>query len=65
VHRLNLNDCTVAGLELQGRPIFGIQYHPEASPGPHDADHHFARFIQFMERRRQQSQRIDHSSPEC
>ena len=52
VHRLNLNDSTVAGLELQGRPIFGIQYHPEASPGPHDADHHFARFTQFMERRR-------------
>lgn len=64
VHRLNLNDCTVAGLELQGRPVFGIQYHPEASPGPHDADHHFARFTQFMERRRQQSRRIDHASPE-
>ena len=64
VHRLNLNDCTVAGLELQGRPIFGIQYHPEASPGPHDADHHFARFIRFMERRRQQSRRIDHASPQ-
>ena len=64
VHRLNLNDCTVAGLELQGRPIFGIQYHPEASPGPHDADHHFARFTRFMERRRQQSRRIDHASPQ-
>ena len=64
VHRLNLNDCTVAGLELQGRPIFGIQYHPEASPGPHDADHHFARFTRLMERRRQQSWKIDHASPE-
>ena len=53
VHRRNLNDCTVAGLELEGRPIFGIQYHPEASPGPHDADHHFTRFTRFMERRRQ------------
>jgi len=53
VHRHNLNDSTVAGLELEGRPIFGIQYHPEASPGPHDADHHFNRFTAFMEKGRQ------------
>ena len=52
VTHLNLNDKTVAGIACKDRPIFGIQYHPEASPGPHDADHHFARFISLMEERR-------------
>jgi carbamoyl-phosphate synthase small subunit len=37
VTHVNLFDDTVAGLRLQGRPLFGVQYHPEASPGPHDA----------------------------
>jgi carbamoyl-phosphate synthase small subunit len=32
--------------------VFGVQYHPEASPGPHDADHHFGRFVALMARRR-------------
>lgn len=41
---LNLFDKTVAGLELTGRPVFGVQYHPEASPGPHDSDALFQRF---------------------
>ncbi|MEA5442486.1 glutamine-hydrolyzing carbamoyl-phosphate synthase small subunit [Cyanobium gracile] len=50
-HR-NLNDHTVAALELRHQPVFGIQYHPEASPGPHDADHHFARFAALMAERR-------------
>jgi carbamoyl-phosphate synthase small subunit len=50
-HR-NLNDCTVAALALRDQPVFGIQYHPEASPGPHDADHHFARFVALMAERR-------------
>jgi carbamoyl-phosphate synthase small subunit len=50
-HR-NLNDHTVAALELLEAPVFGVQYHPEASPGPHDADHHFARFAALMASRR-------------
>jgi len=50
-HR-NLNDRTVAALELCAQPVFGVQYHPEASPGPHDADHHFARFTALMAERR-------------
>ena len=53
VTHLNLNDKTVAGIGFKDRPIFGVQYHPEASPGPHDADNHFARFVTLMEERRQ------------
>ena len=52
VTHLNLNDRTVAALALRQQPVFGVQYHPEASPGPHDADHHFARFVALMAARR-------------
>ncbi len=52
VTHLNLNDRTVAAISFRDRPIFGVQYHPEASPGPHDADHHFAKFVALMEKRR-------------
>ncbi|MEI6617377.1 MAG: glutamine-hydrolyzing carbamoyl-phosphate synthase small subunit [Cyanobium sp. ELA507] len=52
VTHLNLNDRTVAALALRQQPVFGVQYHPEASPGPHDADHHFGRFVEQMARRR-------------
>ncbi len=52
VTHLNLNDRTVAALQVLHSPVFGVQYHPEASPGPHDADHHFARFASLMASRR-------------
>ena len=46
---LNLNDCTSEGLEHTQLPAFSVQYHPEASPGPHDAAYLFPRFIKLME----------------
>jgi carbamoyl-phosphate synthase small subunit len=46
-HR-NLNDHTVEGVRHRELPIFAVQYHPEASPGPHDARHHFAEFVRMM-----------------
>ena len=52
VTHFNLNDRTVAALAHRTQPVFGVQYHPEASPGPHDADHHFARFAGLMADRR-------------
>jgi len=52
ISRFNLNDQTVAAISVIDRPFFGIQYHPEASPGPHDADHHFNHFVTLIEDRR-------------
>ena len=46
---LNLNDKTVEGLRGTGVPFFSVQYHPEASPGPHDAAYLFARFRKLIE----------------
>ena len=51
VSHINLNDKTVEGLEVTGQPTFSVQYHPEASPGPHDARYLFRRFVDLMERR--------------
>ena len=44
----NLNDNTVAGLEVFNKPIFSVQYHPEAGPGPHDSDYLFKKFVSLM-----------------
>ncbi len=48
ITHINLNDNTVEGLTHTEHPIFSVQYHPESSPGPHDADYLFARFTQLM-----------------
>lgn len=50
VTHINLNDNCVEGLSHARLPVFSVQYHPEAAPGPHDAAHHFRRFIELMER---------------
>ncbi len=49
VTHLNLNDRTVEGVKHREYPIFAVQYHPEASPGPHDAQGHFEQFLQALD----------------
>ncbi|MBA2528191.1 MAG: glutamine-hydrolyzing carbamoyl-phosphate synthase small subunit [Pyrinomonadaceae bacterium] len=49
VTHVNLNDRCVEGMQHKTLPIISVQYHPEAAPGPHDAAHHFRRFIELME----------------
>ena len=48
ITHFNLNDHTVAGLEVKNKPIFSVQYHPEAAPGPHDSDYLFKKFVSLM-----------------
>ena len=48
ITHMNLNDNTVEGLSHTEHPLFSVQYHPESSPGPHDADYLFSRFIKLM-----------------
>jgi carbamoyl-phosphate synthase small subunit len=48
VTQINLNDGTVEGFDVAGRPVYSVQYHPEAAPGPHDAAPLFDRFLQAL-----------------
>lgn len=48
VTHVHLNDHTIAGIELAGKPVFSVQYHPEASAGPHDSRYLFDQFIDNM-----------------
>lgn len=50
VTHVHLNDDTVAGIALSGRPVFSVQYHPEASAGPHDSRYLFDQFVENMVR---------------
>ena len=48
ITHVHLNDHTVAGIRLKNKPVFSVQYHPEASPGPHDASYLFDEFIDLI-----------------
>ena len=50
VTHINLNDQCVEGMRHRTLPVISVQYHPEAAPGPHDAEHHFQRFVSLMEK---------------
>jgi carbamoyl-phosphate synthase small subunit len=52
ITHVNLYDRTVEGFRHVERPLFAVQYHPEAAPGPHDARHHFDEFVDAMKARR-------------
>jgi carbamoyl-phosphate synthase small subunit len=51
ITHLSLNDGTLEGMRLLDLPAFSVQYHPEAAPGPHDAESFFEEFVALMERR--------------
>ena len=48
ITHVHLNDKTVAGIRMKNRDVFSVQYHPEASPGPHDADYLFDQFFEMI-----------------
>ncbi len=49
ITHLHLNDHTVAGIRMKGKHVFSVQYHPEASPGPHDAEYLFDQFFELIQ----------------
>ena len=49
ITHVNLNDETIEGFRVKGKPAFSVQYHPEASPGPHDAAYLFDDFVELLE----------------
>ncbi len=51
----NLNDGTVEGFRIRDRPVLSVQYHPEASPGPHDSHYLFEEFVSMMRQQREAS----------
>lgn len=55
ITHLHLNDHTAAGIRMKNKPAFSVQYHPEASPGPHDASYLFDQFIESIEKHKLQT----------
>lgn len=55
ITHVNLNDRTVEGMRHRKRPVFSVQYHPEAAPGPHDSLYLFRRFAEMVARRREKA----------
>jgi carbamoyl-phosphate synthase small subunit len=55
VTHIHLNDHTVAGIRMKNKPVFSVQYHPEASPGPHDSSYLFDQFIQLIKKHKLQT----------
>lgn len=58
ITHVHLNDQTVAGIRMKDKDVFSVQYHPEASPGPHDADYLFDDFFQLIEKTSKQSTEV-------
>ncbi len=55
ITHIHLNDNTVAGIRMKNKPVFSVQYHPEASPGPHDASYLFDEFIANIKKHKLQT----------
>jgi carbamoyl-phosphate synthase small subunit len=55
ITHLHLNDNTVAGIRMKNKDVFSVQYHPEASPGPHDAEYLFDYFFELVEKKKTKS----------
>ena len=49
ITHMNLNDSTLEGFRHRNHPVFCVQYHPEAAPGPHDSHYLFGDFVKLME----------------
>ncbi|HEY1024185.1 MAG TPA: hypothetical protein VGE26_03410, partial [Sphingobacteriaceae bacterium] len=48
ITHVNLNDNSIEGIRVKGKPAFSVQYHPESSPGPHDSRYLFDDFVDLI-----------------
>jgi len=58
ITHVHLNDHTVAGIKMKGKDVFSVQYHPEASPGPHDADYLFDDFFKLIKNNTKETAKV-------